>query len=320
MSIFIHHRYWKYSINEHGTQDVPAIIEKIHQVKTSEFNSSSKFNCQDQSIESDQPYRICAVGHSLGGAAILMHVVTDLIAQKPHRLSRLILLSPAGFHEDSPLAFTLLEHVMLFFGSIIAPFIPGLYIPTKFFRMLFNKLARDFYNYPALGGLVQSLMSFVVGGDTSNWVGVLGLSHYNMNDMPGVSLRVAIHLAQMKHAKKFLMYDFGTAATNMEVYGSSEPLNIGNNYNFIDIPVDLVAGRNDHVICPSMVKKHYKLMRKANINVSYNEFDYAHLDFTFSPREELLTYVMSRILLVTPPQEKQTIRNHLRLNKIKRIQ
>jgi hypothetical protein len=47
------------------------------------------------------------------------------------------------------------------------------------------------------------------------------------------------------------------------------------------------------------VKKHYKLMRKAGVEVSYNEFEYAHLDFTFSHREELLSYVMSRLLLVS---------------------
>ncbi|CAI9753580.1 unnamed protein product [Fraxinus pennsylvanica] len=61
----------------------------------------------------------------------------------------------------------------------------------------------------------------------SNWVGVLGLSHYNMNDMPGVAFRVALHLAKIKHVKKFLMFNYGSAAANMEVYGSPKPLDLG---------------------------------------------------------------------------------------------
>ncbi|TMW95984.1 hypothetical protein EJD97_008087 [Solanum chilense] len=289
-------QYWRYSINEHGTQDIPAIIQKIHEIKVSELkNSQAGF---EEEFESDQPYKLCAISHSLGGAAILMYVITQRIEEKPHRLSRLILLSPAGFHHDSNIVFTVMEYVFLVLSPLLMPFVPAFYIPTRFFRMLVNKLARDFHNLPAVGGLVQTLISYVVGGDSSNWVGALGLSHYNMNDMPAVSFCVALHMAQIKRSRKFIMFDYGSAATNMEVYGSSQPLDLGEYYLFIDIPVDLVAGQKDNVIRPSMVRKHYDLMTDAGVDVSYNEFEYAHLDFTFSHREELLAYVMSRLMLV----------------------
>ncbi|XP_031287493.1 uncharacterized protein LOC116146229 isoform X1 [Pistacia vera] len=298
-------QYWQYSINEHGMEDLPAIIEKIQEIKTSELKISHPDLKEE--INEDQPYKLCAVCHSLGGAAMLMYVVTRRIEEKPHRLSRLILLSPAGFHDDSNLAFTVFEYLFLLMAPILQHIVPSFYIPTRFFRMLLNKLARDFHNYPAVGGLVQTLMSYGVGGDSSNWVGVLGLPHYNMNDMPGVSFRVAHHLAQMKHSGKFRMYDYGSASVNMEVYGSPEPLDLGEYYKLIDIPVDLVAGRKDKVIRPSMVKKHYKLMKDAGVDVSYSEFEYAHLDFTFSHREELLAYVMSRLLLVEPTSPKKQL-------------
>lgn len=281
------------------------MIEKIHEVKMAELKSSQPD--LDEETNSDQPYKLCAICHSLGGAAILMYIITRRVEEKAHRLSRLILLSPAGFHDDSSVAFTLVEYLFLWLAPILSRIVPGFYIPTRFFRMLLNKLARDFHNYPAVGGLVQTLMSYVVGGDSSNWVGVLGLPHYNMNDMPGVSFRVALHLAQMKHAGKFQMFDYGSEAANTEIYGSSEPFNLGEYFSLIDIPVDLVAGRKDKVILPSMVKKHYKLMKESKVDVSYNEFEYAHLDFTFSHREELLSYVMSRLLLVAPaPKQKST--------------
>ncbi|KAF9618266.1 hypothetical protein IFM89_000901 [Coptis chinensis] len=266
-------QYWRYSINEHGTQDIPALIEMIHQVKTSELKNSQPD--LEEEINGDQPYKLCAICHSLGGAAILMYVITRRIEEKPHRLSRLILLSPAGFHDDSSFMFTLVEYMFLLLGPILAPIMPGLYIPTRFFRMLLNKLARDFQNYPAVGGLVQTLMSYVVGGDSSNWVGVMGLPHYNMNDMPGVSFYVALHLAQMKR---------------------------------------LGEVHNGHP--PTMVRKHYNLMKDSGVEVSFNEFEYAHLDFTFSHREELLAYVMSSLLMVVPPPRKKRNLKPLKLKKI----
>ncbi|CAN0916069.1 Gastric triacylglycerol lipase [Linum grandiflorum] len=300
-------QYWRYSINEHGTADIPAMVQKIHEVKTAELRING-LEAEEES-SGEQPYKLCAISHSLGGAAMIMYVVTSRIEEKPHRLSRLILLSPAGFHQDSNLVFTTMEHLFLMMAPVLSRFIPAFYIPTRFFRMLLNKLARDFNNYPAVGGLVQTLMSYVVGGDSSNWVGVLGLPHYNMNDMPGVSFFVALHLAQMKHARKFIMYDYGSPAANVEYYGSVEPLDLGEYYGLIDIPVDLVAGKKDNVIRPSMVIKHYKLMKEAGVEVSYNEYEYAHLDFTFSHREELLAYVMSRMMLVEKkPVEKKSLK------------
>lgn len=281
------------------------MIEKIHEVKMSELKSLKP---NPEKEDGEQPYKICAICHSLGGAGILMYAVTCRIKEKPHRLSRLILLSPAGFHHDSTFAFKLLEYAFRWLAPILNPLFPAFYIPTRFFRMLLNKLARDLHNYPAVGGLVQTLMSYVVGGDSSNWVGVLGLPHYNMNDMPGVSFQVVLHLAQILHARKFIMFDYGSTAANIKRYGSPKPLDLGQHYGLINFPVDLVAGRKDQVIRPSMVRKHYEVMRDAGVKVSFFEFEYAHLDFTFSHREELLAYVMSRLLLVAPAPSRKSLK------------
>lgn len=301
-------RYWRYSINEHGTKDLPALIEKINEVKTSELKSTSESNTNEES-NTEQPYKLCAICHSLGGAAILMYIITRRVEKIPHRLSRSIMLSPAGFHHDSPFFFTVIEYTCLWLSPIIAPIFPGLYIPTRFFRMLVNKLARDLTNYPAVGGLVQTLMSYIVGGDCSNWVGVMGLPHYNMNDMPGVSFGVARHLAQIKRSARFRMFDYGSPEANRNVYGSPEPLDLGELYSLIDVPVDLVAGMKDKVILPSMIRKHYRLMKEGGVRASYKEFEYAHLDFTFSHRAELLEYVMSRLLQVDAKHRSLKLKN-----------
>ena len=44
----------------------------------------------------DAPYRLRAISHSLGGACMLMYVVLRRRMNMPHRLSRIILMSPAG--------------------------------------------------------------------------------------------------------------------------------------------------------------------------------------------------------------------------------
>ncbi|PHT50469.1 hypothetical protein CQW23_10216 [Capsicum baccatum] len=94
-----------------------------------------------------------------------------------------------------------------------------------------------------------------------------------MNDIPTVSFCVALHLAQIKNRRKFIMFDYGSAVANMEAYGFLWPLDFREYYFLIDILVDLFAGRNDKVIRPSMVRKHYKMMKDVGMEVSYNEFE-----------------------------------------------
>eukprot|EP00850_Spirogloea_muscicola_P003823 SM000016S01811 [mRNA] locus=s16:14558:21897:+ [translate_table: standard] len=337
-------RYWRYSINEHGMQDVPAMIERIHEMKVAElsslpvspiFSSEATSTCASASDangpdgssssspsatdEEAQPYSMSTVSHSLGGAAMLVYIVTRRILGKPHRLSRMILLSPAGFHQQTPFLFDLLMWGVVgpfpFLDSIMTRYIPGFYIPTRGLRLLFNKLAQDFQNLPALRALVQVLMSsLLVGGDSSDWVGSLRQPHYNMFDMPGLAYRVAKHMAQMKHARKFVLYDYRHSSVNMQAYGQPTPLDIGYHYGLINIPVDVVVGGKDRLIPPAMVLKHYEAMKSANVKVSVKEFDYAHLDFTVAHKEELLAYIMARLLLPSNSHKvrrTQSLRNGL---------
>lgn len=305
-------------MNEHGTQDIPAMLDKVHGLKMTELKHLNLLT--DESLGSSSepgsteklPYSLCGVSHSLGGAAMLIYIVTRRLEGKPHYLKRAILLSPAGFHEKAPPVCSLVQYALPLFAPVVRPFFPGLYIPTKFFRMLFNKLSRDFQNYPALGGVVQTLISYAVGGDSSNWIGAFGMTHYNMEDMPGIAFGVGLHLAQMMRSKRFMMYDFGSAAANRQAYGTPKPLDVGANYGVIDIPIDVVAGKKDKLIPKSMIAKHYQHLKDGGARASYSEFEYAHLDFTFSNRDEVLDFVMSRLLLVQPRGTKRLKRRYHR--------
>lgn len=85
-------------------------------------------------MEASVPYTLRAVGHSLGGAALLIHLVMALREKRPHHLHKLVLLSPAGFHHKYPLLVyplmwllpfmkfvwtTLLRHEVCFLVSIL---------------------------------------------------------------------------------------------------------------------------------------------------------------------------------------------------------
>lgn len=50
-----------------------------------------------------EPYRLRAVAHSLGASSLLVYAVMCRRRDRPHHLSRIILLTPAGFLDKLPL-------------------------------------------------------------------------------------------------------------------------------------------------------------------------------------------------------------------------
>ena len=61
--------------------------------------------------------------------------------------------------------------------------------------------------------------------------------------------------------------------------------------------VDIVAGKMDGVIAPQNVVRHYHHMKAAGCHVSFREFNFGHLDFTFAYKEDLRHFVLSRLLM-----------------------
>lgn len=79
---------------------------------------------------------------------------------------------------------------------------------------------------------------------------------------------------------------------NQQEYGQANPVDIAAEYGRINIPVDIVAGRRDGVIPPACVKKHAQYMQDAGVDVSYKEFDYCHLEFSFTVQVDLVSYML----------------------------
>lgn len=57
-----------------------------------------------------------------------------------------------------------------------------------------------------------------------------------------------------------------------------------------------MAGRMDGVIAPQNVRQHYQCMKAAGCNVTFREFNFGHLDFTFAYKDDLRHFVVSRLL------------------------
>lgn len=107
-----------------------------------------------------EPYTLTAVGHSLGGAALLMYIVQFRRTQRRHRLSRLVLLTPAGFMDRipsvvRPIALMLpasLRLITWMFPAVVSlPF----YVPSSVLRSLMFRLTADVSSMPALSKLVR---------------------------------------------------------------------------------------------------------------------------------------------------------------------
>ena len=142
----------------------------------------------------------------------------------------------------------------------------------------------------------RAWMKYCMNGDLSDWDRAMQMPHYNQHSMPAVSLLQALQMLQWINTGRFQLYDYGTREANQAAYGQPIPPNIADEYWRLDIPVDLAAGKLDGVISPACVKRHYYAMQAAGVaRVTYREFQFAHLDFSFAVKEELRQYVLERI-------------------------
>jgi len=151
------------------------------------------------SSSSSEPYRLTAVGHSMGGAALLMYAVMCRVVRRPHHLSRLVLLSPAGFQSKPPLlSRPFIRMVPLwtaFLDKVVGRFfVPGaglrFLLPTSPLRFVAFKLTHDLRHLPAAEELARAFARACMSGDTSEWDRALRLPHYSARDMPSVRLSI----------------------------------------------------------------------------------------------------------------------------------
>jgi len=283
-----------------------------------------------------QPYRLRAVGHSMGGAALLIYAVMCRNLGRPHRLDRLVLLTPAGFQANPPLAavpFIKLIPVACAALDWLSPWLmkkggaagrrahpraapdgtPPLagarfHLPTSPLRFVTFKLTHDLQHLPAVQELVRAFIRACFSGDTSQWDRALQLPHYAAAAMPGISLHTGNHVCQWIRSGRFQLYDYGgpAGAGNLARYAARTPPDIAAQYHLLDVPVDIVAGRADGVIVAANCRAHYEAMVDAGRGAytSYREFpDAGHMDFVVAAKDDVREYVLRLLRQLRPPRE-----------------
>ncbi|EFN54144.1 hypothetical protein CHLNCDRAFT_53131 [Chlorella variabilis] len=298
-------RYWNYSLNELGTQDIAAQIAQIHAVKMRELRPGSGYGQAGGAMEraASLGAPAGAVGHSLGGASLLIYAVYCGLAGRPHHLRRMVLLTPAGYHANYPSAAFPFVYLVPLLMAGLSWVLPGVgapvYIPSSLLRYIAFKFSHDLQQIPGLNELIRAALRLMLNGDKSEWDRALQMPHYNTYGMPAISLHTGAHLIQLIRTRRFLMYNYGSAAANRAAYGQDTPLDVAASYGLLQgLPVDLVAGGSDGIIAEVDVHSHYEAMRAAGVQVTFKRFqNVGHLDVTFGMKEEIRRYVISRLLL-----------------------
>lgn len=149
--------YWDYTCDDY-VLDVQAFIERIVEVKTQEMAKSifsDIESIEEVRAEVVKRLKITYIGHSMGGMTLTMYVVRSRLENKPHYLSKAILLSPAGYHKNAPL---FIQAMGWSFENVLGKFIDGVGAPA-FFNSVLSKLHKDFQNMPACKDLITYMSS-----------------------------------------------------------------------------------------------------------------------------------------------------------------
>jgi lysosomal acid lipase/cholesteryl ester hydrolase len=224
-------------------------------------------------------------------------------------VSRLVLLSPAGFQASPPLLsypFILLVPAWTWIlDNVVSRWRPGaglrFTLPTSPLRHVTFKLTHDLQHLPAVQELARSFMRACMSGDTSAWDRALQLPHYSARSMPCLSVHMGNHLCQWIKSGKFQLYDYGGGAgpgSNAARYGTPAPPDVASMYALLDdVPVDIVGGRADGVVAAANCERHVAAMAGAGVDVRYVEFPGAgHMDFVLSSKDDVRTHVLKTLL------------------------
>jgi pimeloyl-ACP methyl ester carboxylesterase len=245
--------------------------------------------------ESDdhQPFRIVAVAHSMGALACISYLLRRRMSGKSHHLSRMILLSPAGYHETAPR----ITHIGPLLDVTYAKLFCSWQFPSERWRIFASKFIQDIRSSPDLRRLVSVIVSrFVVGGGDATQNPFVTIHNVVYNTMSGTSIGVYHHFRQIYDTTKFEMFDYGTAG-NLAHYGLQHPPDYFDFYQLIDIPVFFCAGKRDSLIPPVNVAKHYDVMQRHRPDLAhYTLFEGSgHVDFTLGMNAEVVSFILSNL-------------------------
>lgn len=228
-SDFTSSQYWNFSVNEHGMYDLKAFIDKIVVLKKQDLGEHFEPRNGTQTAPlSHNQFDIHLIAHSMGAMASLIYLVWSKIKQRPHQISCAILLSPAGYHITAPLLVPLTGPIINL-ALWLFPWIHTLKFPGQTIRLLVSKILEDINNSFTGRTMMSWGVAKVIGGSIEDHPFV-NLRNLTYNVFSGTSTGVFRHFWQIWTHKKFEGYDYG-AAKNMQIYGTTKPIDFIENYH-----------------------------------------------------------------------------------------
>jgi pimeloyl-ACP methyl ester carboxylesterase len=242
-------KYWSYDVSDHSL-DLMAFIKTIRLIKTAESSLRRRLRGEEEPETEEQKRptaddcSLIGIGHSMGCAILTNYVLLSRALRRPHWLTKLILLSPAGLHKHLPFGTKPLLRAIYKFGLLGAerPF-P---MRSSFLQRLGSKILQDLKGLQGTGDLMAVIGSFLFGGERRNFV----FRYVSVTDYPigGTSQRVIRHGIQAIIARDFNAYDYGKKE-NIERYGSPRPPTFREDYGLLfGLPIHLVAGGKDILV------------------------------------------------------------------------
>ena len=285
--------FWEYSVDDH-VLDVIAFVHAIRKVKRREFQSFHA-NAQRRRKRSHSGngagtgagagasasagdgvgdgagagagtgttswlprLHITGLGHSMGGAVLILYILHCRALGIPHGLDKMVLLSPAGSH----------VHVPLLPKAIVSGLYHTLHPVTNApFPMRSShvqragaKLLQDLKRSPATIDFLASVMSTFFGGSSKRFA--FQSVHFTDYPLGGSSVKVLRHGVQVMWAKDFLSFDYG-ASENLRRYGTELPPLYRDYFHLFDLPVHFMAGTRDVLIPPQNIHIYNELINAA---------------------------------------------------------
>ncbi|KAM9986075.1 hypothetical protein ACTFIZ_004332 [Dictyostelium cf. discoideum] len=240
---------------------------------------------------------ICAIAHSMGAAVLLMYIVRCRMLNKPHYISKAIVLSPAGYHKKAPKIVDILAPLINIWLYLYP--IHVFRFPNESIKVIIAKIYHDaMSNLPTKNLLVYLVSRYLLGGDTRNHP-LTTIHNLAYNTFNGTSVLIYRHFWQIRRSKKFEAYDYGPKK-NLEFYGTNEPLNFLDHYNLIDIPIHFVMGLKDNLIDPVNIIKHYVTLKRYHPELAFLKASKnGHIEFTLGLDDQIRSYCLN-VLEITP--------------------
>jgi len=273
--------YWNFSVNEHAFNDIPAFIQKIHNLKSEELNSS-------------EDIKISIIAHSMGAMATLMYIVYMGMKGLPHYLSMAIVLSPAGIHKTATFFCKLTGPLISLFLKLFPNVVYSFRIPN-IMRVFSAKIIEDMNKNYTTRKLASHLAYSLLGGDGDSDHVVVRVHNLAFHTF-ATSAKVFKHFWQIWKHQRFESFDYGYFG-NIEHYGTERPIDFLANYDKIDIPVHFGMGLKDTLITPQCILAHYAALLRYKPDLAHLKAfpGVGHVDFTVGEKSSVSKYLLKTL-------------------------